>query len=128
MLDVVAAIIKNNDRVLIARKKQGKSLEGYWEFPGGKIEVGETPEESLIREIKEELMVEIKIVSYFGENIHDYGKTKVRLMAFIAEIVSGEIVLKDHDAIEWVTVGELDNYFFAPADLPFVNKLKLHIY
>lgn len=124
MIDVVAAIIRDNDgKVLIARKKKGKSLEGFWEFPGGKIEVGETPEESLVREIKEEMDIEIKVIEYFDENIHSYEKMTVRLIAFIAEIEKGKIVLKDHDMFQWVEVKELRDYPLAPADVPFGEKL-----
>ncbi len=124
MINVVAAIIKNKEgKILIARKKKGKSLEGYWEFPGGKIEAGETQEESLVREIKEEMHVEIKVIKYFDENIHNYEKKTVRLIAFIAEIERGNITLVDHDMFKWVELEELKDFPFAPADVPFVEKL-----
>lgn len=124
MIDVVAAIIKNEDgRILIARKKKGKSLEGYWEFPGGKVEKGEKLEESLVRELKEEMDIDIKVNEYFDENIHTYEKTTVRLIAFIAEIQKGKISLKDHDMYNWVDINELKDFCFAPADVPLVEKL-----
>lgn len=124
MIDVVAAILKNEEnKILIARKKEGKSLAGYWEFPGGKIEKGETPEESLVRELKEEMGVKIKVGECFGENIHDYGSFKIKLIGFIGEIEKGEIVLKDHDKYEWVDKYELKEFSFAPADVPFVEKI-----
>ncbi|MBM7614948.1 (deoxy)nucleoside triphosphate pyrophosphohydrolase [Alkaliphilus hydrothermalis] len=123
MIDVVAAILKQGDKILIARRKEGKSLGGYWEFPGGKIEEGESPEKSLIRELKEEMMIDIKVTEPFGENIHDYGDKKIRLIAFWGEIDSGEIVLKDHDCIEWVFPKDLHQYNFSPADVSFVEQL-----
>lgn len=126
MIDVVAAIITDKDgRILIARKKKGKSLEGYWEFPGGKIEDGESPEESLVRELKEEMDIDIKVVEYFAENIHNYDETTIRLIAFFAELQKGNITLKDHDMYNWVDINDLKDFCFAPADIPLVEKLLL---
>jgi len=124
MIEVVAAILFNdNDKVFISRRKSGKPLAGYWEFPGGKIEEGETPEEGLRREIFEELNIQIEIESFFGENIHDYGEFSIRLLTYKGCISDGEITLTDHDAFEWVSVEELQKFIFAPADIPFVDAL-----
>jgi 8-oxo-dGTP diphosphatase len=125
MIDVVAAIIKKEDKFLIARKKQGKPLAGLWEFPGGKMELGETPEESLIRELKEEMNVTISVGKYLGETIYDYGNVVVRLKAYICSLDHGDIKLTDHDEFQWVTLEEFEKYNLAPADIPFINKLKL---
>lgn len=124
MIDVVAAILKKDRRILIARRKEGKSHGGYWEFPGGKIEEGEAPENSLIRELKEEMQIDIEVKGYFAENIHDYGNQKIRLMAFWGEIIGGTINLKDHDRFEWVLPTDLHKYTFSPADVPFVEALE----
>lgn len=123
MLEVSAAIIRKDDRVLIAQRGRDKSLGLKWEFPGGKIESNETPEESLIREIKEELNIDIEIEEFFAENIHEYQSGKIKLIAFLARWKSGDIKLAEHEQIKWVKVDELNAYDFATADLPFVEKL-----
>ena len=125
IIKVVAAILQKEDKILIARKKQGKPLAGYFEFPGGKIEEGETPEESLIRELMEEMNIKIAVKEYIGESIYDYGNDKViSLLGYTAEIIDGEIKLSDHDIYEWVTLEQINNYKIAPADIPLIYKLK----
>ena len=125
IIKVVAAILQKEDKILIARKKQGKPLAGYFEFPGGKIEEGETPEESLIRELMEEMNIKIAVKEYIGESIYDYGNDKViSLLGYTAEIIDGEIKLSDHDRYEWVTLEQINNYKIAPADTPLVEKMK----
>lgn len=125
IIKVVAAILQKEDKILIARKKQGKPLAGYFEFPGGKIEEGETPEESLIRELMEEMNIKIAVKEYIGESIYDYGNDKViSLLGYTAEIIDGEIKLSDHDRYEWVTLEQINNYKIAPADIPLIDKLR----
>ena len=125
MIKVVAAILQKEDKILIARKKEGKPLAGYFEFPGGKIEKGETPEESLARELMEEMNIKIDVKEYVGESIYDYGNGKViSLLGYISEIIDGEIKLSDHDRYEWVTLEEINNYKIAPADIPLIDKLR----
>ena len=122
MINVVAAILEKEDKVLIARKKKGKPLEGYWEFPGGKIEIGETPEQALIRELKEEMDIKIEVKRYVGESIYDYGDNKiVSLRGYTAKVKSGEIKLSDHDEYIWVTLEKIKEYRMAPADIPLIN-------
>lgn len=124
MIKVVAAILRDSDKILIARKAKGKPLEGLWEFPGGKIEFGETPEESLVRELMEEMDIKVKVNEYIGESIYDYGNGKViSLLGYSAEIVEGDIKLTDHDRYEWVTLEEVNKYDIAPADIPLIEKL-----
>lgn len=126
MIKVVAAILKKEDKILIAKKREGKPIAGMWEFPGGKIEEGETPEESLIRELREEMDIKIKVKEYVGESIYDYGDGKViSLKGFTAEIVEGDIKLTDHDEYKWVTLEEIYNYKVAPADIPLISKIQL---
>lgn len=124
MILVTAAIITDESKILIARRGPEKHLAGFWEFPGGKIEKDETPEECLKREIKEELGLDIEIKSFFMENVYQYPNKKILLKAYLCKRLSGSIVLKDHDKIEWVDIIEIDNYKFAPADIAFIDKLK----
>jgi len=120
-IGVAAAIIKIESKVLIGRRRKGKSLEGKWEFPGGVIEDDETPEECLIREIKEEFGVVIEIGKCVGESIFDYGEVEIRLLGYYATHVSGEFTPKDHDRIELVFPKEFGRYDFAEADIPLAR-------
>jgi len=124
MKEVTAAIIIKENRVLIAKRAPGENLAGKWEFPGGKIELGETPQECLKREIREELEIEIDVLELFGESIYVYQSGTIKLMAFRCQWISGDFRLNVHSRIEWVTRLELNLYDFAPADIPLVDKLK----
>lgn len=125
MIDVVAAILENEkNEILIAKRKKDKILGGFWEFPGGKVEKGETPKESLIRELKEEMNVDIEIVEYIGENIYHYERGNINLIAFKAKILNGNIQLVDHEEYVWTEVYKLKDYKLAPADIPIANLLK----
>jgi 8-oxo-dGTP diphosphatase len=122
-LQVTAAVIEKDGTFLCARKAEGKSHAGYWEFPGGKLEAGETPEECLIRELKEELNIECEVIAHFATNIHEYDDKTVELMAYFAEWVSGEIKLVDHDEIKWLPIRQLNQLKWTPADMPFISLL-----
>ena len=124
MKEVTAAIILKDNTVLIAQRAPGENLAGKWEFPGGKIELGETPQECLKREIREELNIEIEVLDLFGQSIYIYNHGTIKLMAFWCQCLSSEITMKVHSRIEWVNGHDLDLYDYAPADLPFVEKLK----
>ena len=124
MTDVTVAIITNDkDGMLIAKRKQGKVMAGCWEFPGGKIEPGETPEESLKRELEEEMNITISVGEYIAEITYDYEWGPVRLIAYEASIEEGEIQLLDHDAIAWVFLGDMHHYGMTPADEPLIKDL-----
>ncbi|MFC5648614.1 (deoxy)nucleoside triphosphate pyrophosphohydrolase [Paenibacillus solisilvae] len=124
MIEVAAAIIEDKlGRILIARRKEGKAQEGMWEFPGGKLEKDENIQECLRRELLEEMNIEIIPYESFGVNDHHYGSTYIRLFAYKATYVSGEITLIDHDDYRWVYRNELNKYKFAPADIKFVDML-----
>ena len=124
MIEVAAAIIANQQgELLIARRGTGKSQAGMWEFPGGKLEAGETAEACLRRELLEEMAIEIDLYEWFGVNEHDYGSLYIRLIAYKARFVGGSIRLSDHDEYRWVKIEELAEYTWAPADVPFVEKL-----
>lgn len=122
-IQVTAAIIKHKGQILIARRAPGKHLAGYWEFPGGKIEAGETAEACLGRELHEELGIQVQVGSFFMENLHHYGDKPVLLKAYFCDFKAGTIRLNDHDQYAWVSKDELGNYRFAPADLPFIFAL-----
>ena len=124
MINVVAAVITDdNNRILITQRNLKKSQGGLWEFPGGKIENAETKEEAIIREIKEELDVNIKVDQYIDEKVFIYPEKDINLIAIKCSIISGKILLKEHEDAKWVTSSELVNYNFAPADEFIVNTL-----
>ena len=124
LIDVAAAVIVKSNRVLAARRRHGIHLAGYWEFPGGKVEEGETPESCLARELKEEFNIDTKIGSFLGESVYDYGVSIVRLMAYQVEHLSGEFELVDHDELCWLSVDDLDTVDWAPADVSLVEHYK----
>jgi len=124
MTEVTAAIILRDKAILIAQRALGQNLATKWEFPGGKIESGETPQECLKREIKEELNVDIEVLDFFSESIYKYNSGTIKLMSFWCKWLSGDLTLNVHSRIEWVNRHELDLYDYAPADIPLVEKLK----
>ena len=124
MQTVTAAILAKDGKILIARRPASSRLANKWEFPGGKIEAGETPEACLARELKEELDIEVSIGAFLGESVYHYRHGSIRLLAYQTYWDTGEIDPKDHDEIKWVSVAELDCYEFAPADVPFVQRLR----
>jgi len=123
-IKVTAAIIKRAGKILIAKRKMGKHLGGLWEFPGGKIEDGESPEECLERELKEELGINTKVGNFVTSNIYTYKRMTINLMAYNTEFISGDLILEQHDEIQWVTIPEMSNFKFAPADIPIIEELQ----
>lgn len=124
MIEVAAAIIHNEEgQILIARRRLGKSQAGLWEFPGGKIEAGESVVHCLQRELQEEMGIEIVPYESFGMNVHTYGSIQIRLIAWKARYQGGLIELIDHDEYRWVFPADLGQFRFAPADIPFVERL-----
>ncbi|HOE93293.1 MAG TPA: 8-oxo-dGTP diphosphatase MutT [Methanofastidiosum sp.] len=119
---VTAGIIKKDNKILIAKRKEGH-LVNKWEFPGGKLEPGETPKDCLKRELCEEFGIETKIGKYLATSNYEYPHIKIELIAYEVEYISGEFKLNDHQEIKWVKREELSNYDFAPADIPIVNKI-----
>ncbi|WP_020527939.1 (deoxy)nucleoside triphosphate pyrophosphohydrolase [Flexithrix dorotheae] len=122
-IKVVAGIVVREGEILVARKKPGKSLAGFWEFPGGKMETGETPEQALKRELFEEFSIEVEVGKYIETSLYHYPNISVELMAYHATFLSGEIRLVDHDVFKWVVPEDLNSLNMAPADRPFLEKL-----
>lgn len=124
MINVVAAIITNSEgKILIAQRNLKKSQGGLWEFPGGKIELDETPEEAIVREIKEELNMEIKCNNYFDEKIYEYPDKTIKLIALNCSMISDNYKVLEHEKIAWINLDEFYNFDFAPADVYFVEKI-----
>ncbi|MDY4743484.1 MAG: (deoxy)nucleoside triphosphate pyrophosphohydrolase [Lachnospira sp.] len=125
---VVAAIIKalneNGETIIFATQRGYGDLKGGWEFPGGKIEEGETPQEALVREIKEELESEISVGELIDTIEYDYPTFHLSMDCFWAEIVSGDLVLKEHEAAKWLMKDELESVEWLPADITLIDKIK----
>ena len=120
-LRVVAAIIEKKDRILIAQRKSG-DLAGCWEFPGGKIEEGESPEEAIIREIKEEFDTDIVVKEYLFTIEHQYPDFYLIMDCFRCALKNEDLVLHDHLAIRWIDPNEKADY--APADIKVIDKYR----
>ena len=123
MIEVVAALIRNNGKFMICQRPENKSRALLWEFPGGKVEAGETKEAALARECREELDIELSVGAVFAESTFVYPDISVHLTLLEAKIVSGEPKLLEHKDIRWITPEEAHLFEFSPADVPFVEKL-----
>jgi len=123
MIDVSAAILVKDGKVLIAKRKSGDKLPDKWEFPGGKLEPGETPQECLQREMHEEFGIQVSIGEFIGESVYHYHHGSIRLLAYRVRWQAGNLSVKDHADCAWVMYDQLEKFDFAPADLPFVEKL-----
>jgi 8-oxo-dGTP diphosphatase len=120
---VTAAIISKINLILLTRRKVGEKLEGYWEFPGGKIENGETPQQCFERELLEELGVNSTAGSIFAESIYHYEHGKIKLIGIKTDLIDQEFTLTVHDKAEWVLIKDLLEYQLAPADIPIAQKI-----
>ena len=123
---VVAAIIIENEKVFATQRGYG-DFKGGWEFPGGKIDAGETPEEALIREIKEELDTEVEVIELLDTVEYDYPNFHLSMDCFICKIKSGDLVLKEHEAAQWLTKETLDSVNWLPADLGLIDKIREYL-
>lgn len=131
-VEVVCAVIAKDNKIFCCRRGPGRALEGKYEFPGGKVEAGETQEAAIVREIKEELESDIKTIKYIGTSNHVYNDEDVApfkgfeltMHAYLCELVSGELKLKEHTDAKWLSVKELDNVEWAEADKPIVEKVR----
>lgn len=125
---VVAAIIKavneNGETIIFATQRGYGDFKGGWEFPGGKIESGETPQEALKREIIEELDTEVSVGEWMDTVEYDYPQFHLSMDCFWCQIVRGNLVLKEHEAARWLTKDELNNVEWLPADITLIEKIR----
>ncbi len=124
MIDVTAAIWCENGRVLIARRKPGRSHAGRWEFPGGKLRPGETPPEGLARELREELGIEAQVGVFFGESLDAGHSPPIRLLAYRIRAVTGAPRCLDHAELRWVPIADLGREDLCPADRELAARLR----
>ncbi|MBQ2224269.1 MAG: (deoxy)nucleoside triphosphate pyrophosphohydrolase [Oscillospiraceae bacterium] len=124
MTEVVAALIWRGDRFMICQRPAHKARGLLWEFVGGKVEPGETKEQALVRECMEELAITVSVGDVFLDVVHEYPDLTVHLTLFHAAIVQGEIQMLEHNDIRFITVREIDDYAFCPADEVILKKLK----
>lgn len=120
---VTAAIIEKDDRILIAQREGGSHMEYKWEFPGGKLEPGETPEECIVREIKEELDMKIEVLDIYKVVQFKYMEKDILLLAYKCRLLEGEGKTIECNDFRWVKRDELNNFDFVPADVAIVEKI-----
>ena len=123
MTEVVAALIWANDKFMICQRPAHKARALLWEFVGGKVEPGETKEQALIRECQEELAITLDVGDIFMDVVHEYPDINVHLTLFNATIAKGVPKLIEHNDIKWITVNEIPNYDFCPADEEILDKI-----
>jgi 8-oxo-dGTP diphosphatase len=123
MIDVTAAILVKDGKVLIAKRQPDDKQPDKWEFPGGKVEAGESTRECLKREMREEFGIDVRVGKFLGESVYHYRHGSIRLQAYLVDWYDGNLALKEHADYAWVKYDRLDEFDFAPADLPFVEQL-----
>lgn len=122
-INVVGAVIRVEGKILCARRGSEGALPGLWEFPGGKIEHGETPEEALVREITEELLCEIAVGPRIATTTYQYDFGEVTLTTFYCDLIAGEPQLTEHSEVRWLPPARLTELEWAPADIPAVERI-----
>ena len=122
-IEVVAAIIRKGDKIFATQRGYGE-WQDWWEFPGGKMEVGETPEEALVREIREELSADISVDELLTTVEYDYPKFHLTMHCYLCSLVSEALHLNEHEAAKWLSKDELDSVKWLPADEIVLDKMK----
>ncbi len=120
---VTAAILEKEGKILIAKRKKGGPFGGSWEFPGGRVEPGETPEVALQRELREELGIETRVGELLATSFYNSTSLSIELLAYRVTYLSGRVRLADHEEIQWVVPTKLQTYAFAAPDLPIVRAV-----
>ncbi|MGL1933132.1 MAG: (deoxy)nucleoside triphosphate pyrophosphohydrolase [Desulfotalea sp.] len=120
---VVCGLIYDDDKIFICRRSPEKSLGGYWEFPGGKVEVNESYEECLKRELNEELKMDVHVLTHFKTITHHYDNFIIELISFVCRFKSSQYTMTDHDEYEWIKPKELLNRNLSSADIPIARAL-----
>ena len=128
-VEVVCAVIKNkNGDIFCCKRGPGRALEGYWEFPGGKVEANETHEETIKREIKEELKTIIEPIKYIGKSYYEYKELEkpfsITMYAYECKLIEGNLELTEHTEKRWLKKDDLANLKFASADLPIIDLIR----
>ena len=122
--EVVAALIWDGDRFMICQRPAHKARGLLWEFVGGKVEPGETKEDALVRECREELAVTVSVGDVFMDVVHDYPDLLVHLTLFHAKITEGEPQILEHNDLKWITPAEIPQYDFCPADVEILEQIR----
>ena len=123
IIRVVAGAILSNGRVLAAQRADNSDQGGLWELPGGKVETAESDHAALIRELQEELGVTVVVTDFLAESVHAYPNKTIHLVAFRCKISSGIPTAREHNALRWLGIDELERVSWAPADQPFLPAL-----
>ena len=123
IINVVAAVIKDNDKTFATARGYG-DYKGWWEFPGGKIETGESPEEALVREIKEELDSEINVDEYIGTIEYDYPEFHLSMRCYWCTLLSGDLTFKEAEDARWLDAETIDSVKWLPADMELIETIK----
>ena len=123
IINVVAEVIKKDDKILATQRGYGEFKDG-WEFPGGKIEDNETPGEAIVREIKEELNANIKVDGELGTVEYDYPNFHLSMQCFLCSLISDEVTLLEHEDMKWLSAKTIDNVAWLPADVEMAQKVK----
>lgn len=124
MIEVVAALIWEDNKFMICQRPVSKTRGLLWEFVGGKVEQGETKEQALIRECQEELAITISVGKEFMDVVYEYPDITVHLTLFNASIIDGKMKLLEHNDIRWITPDEIPQYDFCPADTEILKKIQ----
>ena len=122
-IEVVAAIIRKDDKIFATQRGYGE-WKDWWEFPGGKMEVGETPEEALVREIREELSAEISVDEFLCTVEYDYPAFHLKMHCYLCSLVTEALHLNEHEAARWLTKDELNSVKWLPADVELISHLR----
>lgn len=120
---VTGAVLVRDGKILAAQRGDGRALDGYWEFPGGKVEDGETPEEALARELREELLTDASVGEFLTTTEHEYDFGVVVLSTYFCKLTGSEPQLTEHREVRWVEPSEMKELQWAPADVPAVNLI-----